>query len=119
MEAQTAEEQNSIERGSNGSQFTSADAHHIVTITDPADFSDAVEAAETLGMSLSGCENKGIWWTHKDAGFAVSRGMEFEVVKAGRKWFHVKFDDGNECRMRPVESDRERAENGKLRLLFD
>jgi hypothetical protein len=108
--------EDSIERGSRGGQFGSADAHHVVTITDPSDFDDAIDAAETLGMSLSGCENRGLWFTHRDAGFTVSHGMRFDVLKAGRKWFHVEFPDGETCRMRPVESANE---DGKLRLLFD
>jgi hypothetical protein len=109
--------EDSIERGSIGGTFGPRDARHVVTLTDPSDYGDAVEAAEKLGLELIGCESKGRWTTHKRAGFALGKRAEFEVVKAGRKWFHIEFPDGETARARPRNSNVHL--DGALRLLFD
>ena len=90
---------------------------HAVEISDPTDFSDAVTAAETLRLSLSKVEVRGTWKAHPDAGCGLSRNFYCEVEKAGRKWFHLRFDDGEVIRARPRHSDA--VKNGSLRLLFD
>lgn len=90
-------------------------ARHAVEITDPADFDTAVDAAETLGLSLSDCYMKGHWEAHPSQDCGLSRNIEVEVEKAGRKWFHVQFDDGVVMRVRPSDL----SDNGRLRLLFD
>jgi hypothetical protein len=109
--------EDSIERGSVGGTFGSRDARHVVTLTDPSDYDDAVESAEKIGLELSGAESKGCWETHRRAGFALGRRAEFEVIKAGRKWFHIEFPDGETARARPRSSNA--IPDGALRLLFD
>lgn len=90
---------------------------HAVEISDPQDFDDAVEAGETLGLTLSKVEVRGAWFAHPDAGCGLGRGFYVDIEKAGRKWFHLKFDDGEVVRARPRHS--ECLEDGSLRLLFD
>jgi len=91
---------------------------HAVEISDPQDFSDAVEAAETLDLSLSKTEVCGSWRAHPDAGCGLGRGFYVDGIEtAGRKWFHLRFDDGSVVRAQPKES--EIVEGGTLRLLFD
>jgi hypothetical protein len=91
---------------------------HAVEISDPQDFSEAVEAAETLGLSLSKTEVCGAWRAHPDAGCGLGRGFYVDGIEtAGRKWFHLRFDDGTVIRARPKQS--EVMEDGTLRLLFD
>jgi hypothetical protein len=90
---------------------------HAVEITDPQDFDDAVAAAEKLDLTLSKCEVQGAWDTHPDAGCGLGKNFYVDIETAGRKWFHLAFDDGEVIRARPGRS--EYFEDGSLRLLFD
>ena len=93
------------------------DAAHAVEITDPQDFNDAVEAAGTLGLSLTDCEIRGTWQAHPSRDCGIGRGFEVEIETAGREWFHLRFEDGETIRAQPRRSDS--LEDGCLRMRFD
>jgi len=92
-------------------------AAHAVEITDPQDFEDAVEAAEKLDLSLTDCEIRGTWRPHPSRDCGIGRGFTVEIETAGRKWFHLRFEDGETIRARPRPS--ESLEDGTLRMRFD
>lgn len=93
------------------------DYRHAVRISDCSDFDRAVTAAETLDLTLTECVLSGYWKSHPEADCGFGRGVSVEVEKAGKKWFHLRFDHGEVVRGRPAESDH--SEDGYLTLYFD
>ena len=91
------------------------EARHAVTVDDPSDFDDAVDAAETLDLDLTECYIEGHWEAHPSKDVGLGRHVEVSIKTAGRKWFHLQFDDGEVIRARPSDL----SDDGRLRMLFD
>jgi hypothetical protein len=100
-------------------QWQNDGTRHAVNVTTAQEYRDAVRAADTLDLELIACFVRGIWTTHESVDVGINSGASVSVETAGRKWFHLMFDDGQVIRARPRYERRTHAHAGELQLLFD
>lgn len=121
MHTQDTADTDSIERRAPG-WSSDPDIRHVVRLTDPADFDDAVEAANTIGLRLRNCKLQGSWVVHDDAPEWETDLMDVtEVETTGRKWFHVRvaqLDTDVTIRIRPQNPRSTHTRDG-LDLIFE
>lgn len=93
-------------------------------VTTPEEYKEAVEAAETLGLELAWVDAYGYGWeTPTDAPPVQpnAAGHEVDIVKVGRKYFHMKLaNPGEEPETIPVAcgSSAKSLDDAVLKMRF-
>jgi hypothetical protein len=65
---------------------------HSVKVESVEEYKNAIEAAETLGLSVSDIHASRYGWESPDAD-AIHPKKQFEIAKVGRKYVHFDFGD--------------------------
>lgn len=90
---------------------------HTVKVESVAEYKDAIDAAETLGLELADIDASRYGWDSPDADAIHPRG-NFEIKKVGRKYIH--FDFGSEGVARAAFGyDSIDEQPAYIRLYFD
>jgi len=93
-------------------------AKHTVEVYSPAEAKDALEAADTLDLTLRHAEVRGRWTYEVDTD--ITRHAECGIENIGRKWFYLGVTGETiKCRPRPAHPDIDHLCAGHLRLKFD
>lgn len=76
-----------------------------VDVTDPSEYRDAIDAAETLGLDLQRVDAYGYGWEAADDAPVNpgAGGREVEIEKVGQKYFHMKLSGPDGTDVVPVE----------------
>jgi hypothetical protein len=93
---------------------------HTVEVTDPSEYRDAIEAADTLGLELHEVEVRGAWESRNGAG--PTRGSTWSIYKKtedAQKWFYIGGNGYGMFAARPVSSRADCIDDGALELKFD
>jgi hypothetical protein len=90
-------------------------ATHTVKVETPTEAADALEAADTLGLTLREVKVRG-WWEARD-GAEPSRGSTWSLqskTREARKWFHLAGNGYQTFAAKPRDEG-----DGTLTLRFD
>jgi len=93
---------------------------HTVEVTDPQEYRDAIDAADTLGLELSEGEIRGAW-EGRDGAEPV-RGTAWSIdtkTEDARQWFYLNGNGYDTFAARPVYSRSDCINDGALELKFD
>lgn len=89
---------------------------HTVKVESVAEYKDAMDAADTLGLELADVDASRYGWDSPDAD-AIHPKHNFEIAKVGRKYVH--FDFGDEGTARAAFGTDYDGEPTYLRLRFN
>jgi hypothetical protein len=82
----------------------------------PAEAREALEAADTLGLTLREVKIRGAWEGRNGA--EPSRGSTWQIDKIGRKWFHLTAEGYDAFAAKPRRSRHDWMDDGTLQLRF-
>lgn len=93
---------------------------HTVEVETPAEADEALEAADTLGLTLRDVKVRG-WWESR-TGAEPSRGSTWSLqskTRDARKWFYLAGNGYQTFAARPTRATVDGADDGTLELRFD
>lgn len=93
---------------------------HTVEVETPGEARAALDAAETLGLTLRNVKIRG-WWEGRN-GAEPSRGSTWSLqskTRDARKWFYLAGNGYQTFAARPTRATVDSADDGTLELRFD
>jgi len=96
-------------------------ATHTVEVSDPQEYREAMDAADTLGLEIREVEVRGAW-ENRDDDAEPTRGSTWSIqrkTRDARKWFYLAGNGYQTFASRPVRSRVDCINNGTLELKFD